>query len=167
MFLAVSIGLVPVIGSGSASAADSCAVTWGSLPKAVGTGGSLDELTGLRAGRHECYDRLVIDASGPTAGYSVQYVDEVTMDGSGFPVPLRGGARLLIVDRAPMDPPATPGEAADVTGFSSFRQVAWAGSFEGQTSFGLGVRARLPFRVLALAGPGSGSRLVIDVAHHW
>jgi hypothetical protein len=40
--------------------------------------------------------------------------------------------------------------------------VAWAGSFEGQSTIGLGVRARLPFRVLQLPG-----RLVIDVAHHW
>jgi hypothetical protein len=29
------------------------------------------------------------------------------------------------------------------------------------------VRARLPFRVFVLRGPGSGSRLVIDVAHRW
>nr|WP_280956330.1 hypothetical protein [Cellulomonas flavigena] len=33
--------------------------------------------------------------------------------------------------------------------------------------FGLGVRARLPFRAFVLAGPGSGSRLVVDVAHQW
>lgn len=30
-----------------------------------------------------------------------------------------------------------------------------------------GVRARLPFRVFVLDGPGSGSRLVVDVAHRW
>jgi hypothetical protein len=35
------------------------------------------------------------------------------------------------------------------------------------TKLGLGVRARLPFRVFTLAGPGSGTRLVIDVAHQW
>jgi hypothetical protein len=34
-------------------------------------------------------------------------------------------------------------------------------------ALGLGVRARLPFRVFTLDGPGSMSRLVIDVAHHW
>ncbi|BAS14136.1 conserved hypothetical protein [Arthrobacter sp. Hiyo8] len=45
--------------------------------------------------------------------------------------------------------------------------MAFAGSFEGYTSLGLGVRARLPFRVFTLAGPGTGSRLVIDVAHMW
>jgi hypothetical protein len=45
--------------------------------------------------------------------------------------------------------------------------VASAGSFEGYTSLGLGVRARLPFQVFTLDGPGSGSRLVVDVAHFW
>ena len=49
----------------------------------------------------------------------------------------------------------------------AFRQVAWAGSFEGYSSLGLGVRARLPFRVFALDGPDAGSRLVVDVAHFW
>jgi hypothetical protein len=40
-------------------------------------------------------------------------------------------------------------------------------TFEGQTTFGLGVRAWRPFRVFALSGPGDGSRVVIDVAHRW
>lgn len=55
----------------------------------------------------------------------------------------------------------------NVAGYSTFRQVALAGSFEGETTIGLGVRARLPMRVIVLDGPGSGSRLVIDVAHRW
>ena len=54
-----------------------------------------------------------------------------------------------------------------MAGFRTFRQVSWAGSFEGLTSVGLGVRARLPFRVFVLSGPGSGSRIVVDVAHTW
>ena len=54
-----------------------------------------------------------------------------------------------------------------MTGYRTFRQVAWAGSFEGRTTVGLGVRAWLPFRVFTLTGPDSGSRLVIDIAHTW
>jgi hypothetical protein len=54
-----------------------------------------------------------------------------------------------------------------VIGFRTFRQVAFLGTFEGYTTIGLGVRARLPFRVFVLPGPGSGSRVVIDVAHRW
>ena len=54
----------------------------------------------------------------------------------------------------------------DVSGFKSFRQVAWAGSFEGYTTIGVGMRRGLPFRVLVLAGPGRHSRIVVDVAHN-
>jgi hypothetical protein len=50
----------------------------------------------------------------------------------------------------------------NVAGYRTFRQVAWAGSFEGYTTVGLGVRARLPFRVFL-----TGNHLVIDVAHTW
>ncbi|EWC59406.1 hypothetical protein UO65_5352 [Actinokineospora spheciospongiae] len=42
------------------------------------------------------------------------------------------------------------------------RQLAWAGSWEGTTDLGLGVRARLPFRVFTLPG-----HVVVDVAHRW
>jgi hypothetical protein len=48
--------------------------------------------------------------------------------------------------------------------FGTFRQVVGAGSFEGITSIGLGVRAKLPFRVLTTNGPDGHSHLVIDVA---
>jgi hypothetical protein len=50
----------------------------------------------------------------------------------------------------------------NVSGYRTFRQVAWAGSFEGVTTVGLGTRARLPFRVFTLPG-----RVVVDVAHRW
>jgi hypothetical protein len=157
----------------SASGAPYCGITWGSLAK---KGGSMttSPITDVRAGRHDCYDRLVVDISGKAAGYRVGYVTSVVQDGSGRAIPLRGGAKLQIVVLAPTYKssaantfPATRSELVDVSGFSTFRQVAGAGSFEGQTTIGLGVRARLPFRVFTLAGPGPYSRLVIDVAHHW
>jgi hypothetical protein len=50
----------------------------------------------------------------------------------------------------------------NLAGYQTFREAKFAGSFEGQTSVGLGVRARLPFRVFTL-----DSRLVVDVAHRW
>ncbi|MGY1774858.1 hypothetical protein ACI8AV_03300 [Geodermatophilus sp. SYSU D00804] len=160
----------------SASAA-SCSTAWGSQPEAVsdGGGGTLDD---VRAGRHDCYDRLVLDLDGIDAadvGYDVRYVPQVVQDGSGRPVPLRGAADLQVVVHTPGHTdagaatydPRTDAEAVAVGGYRTFRQVAYAGSFEGSSTVGLGVRARLPFRVLVLDGPGDGSRLVVDVAHTW
>lgn len=122
-----------------------------------------------------CFDRLVLDFADDVDGYSVRYVAQVTMDGSGHIVPLRGGAELQVTAIAPAADrhgnttyrPADRRELVPVSGWRTFRQVALAGSFEGQTTLGLGVRARLPFRVFTVDGPGLGSRLVIDVAHRW
>ena len=155
-----------------------CGQTWGSGAKQLGNndpGYPPTVLTGARSARHECFDRLVFDLGGPAIGYRVEYVSQVTEDGSGRPVPLRGGAFLSIVLSAPAydangQPtyqPADRSNAVNVTGYTTFRQVAYTGSFEGLSSFGLGVRARLPFRVLVLSGPGTGSRVVVDVAHLW
>jgi hypothetical protein len=165
-----------VVAAPPATAA-SCAVTWGSLPKSSAPM-TARQIRHARAGQHACFDRLVIDLNGygtTATGYDVRYVDQVTEDGSGQVVPLRGGAKLQIVIKAPAHDPSgelvwdfdRPNEAVDVTGFSTFRQVADAGSFEGQTTIGLGVRARLPMRVFRLDGPQTGQRIVIDVAHRW
>ena len=135
-----------------------CPTGWGSLPEANARMVQ-SPAVGIRTGRHACFDRLVVDLAGRAPGYDVRYVGTVTRDGSGFPVPLKGGAKLQIVVRAPSD---RPFKAPDVRGYDAFRQVAYAGSFEGQTTLGVGVRARLPFRVTTLS-----DRLVIDVAHRW
>jgi hypothetical protein len=90
-------------------------------------------------------------------------------------VPLRGGAKLLVIVKAPAYDvngndtykPANEKELCDVAGYRTFRQVAWAGTFEGQTTIGLGLRARLPMRAFVLNGPGARHRLIVDVAHHW
>lgn len=158
----------------AASTAPYCGIRWGSLPKEAGPLVP-GPVTNARAGQHACYDRLVVDLKGKAPGYAVSYVPEVTQDGSGALVPLRGGAKLQISVRAPAYDVNTGSETlstarselVNVSGFRTFRQVAGAGSFEGYTAIGLGVRGRLPFRVFTLAGPGSGSRLVIDVAHRW
>lgn len=152
-----------------------CGITWGSRGRADSRM-TAAPVVGLRAGRHACFDRLVVDVrSRPVAGWYVRYVPQVVQDASGFPVPLRGGAFLQVSIHAPAYDddghatysPARPREAVNVAGFRTFRQVAFAGSFEGITTVGLGVRARLPFRVFAVPGPGSRIRIVIDVAHRW
>jgi hypothetical protein len=160
-----------------AAAAPYCGIRWGSLAKQVGSGPGFPPapLVNLRAGRHDCYDRLVFDLDGKAAGGAARYVTEVTGNATGNPIPLRGGAFIDVtvfapnhdVDGNPTYVPANPAELVDVNAFRTFRQVAWGESFEGTTTIGLGVRARLPFRLFVVPGPGARSRLVIDVAHRW
>ena len=104
-------------------------------PRRDGSGASRQR----SAGRHQCFDRLVLDFQGQADGYRVEYVSTVRSDGSGQVVPLRGGAKLQVVALAPAydsagNPtfrPANRNELVNVAGWSTFRQVASAGSFEG------------------------------------
>ncbi|MFL4475497.1 hypothetical protein ACIPVK_15985 [Paeniglutamicibacter sp. MACA_103] len=175
--LIAGLGISPVSPAATATAvtAPYCGIYWGSLADAV-SGYSSATVTNVRTGRHTCYDRMVIDLKGKVKGYDVRYVSAVYTEGQGKLVPLAGAADLRIIVRAPAYTsagvptynPANRTNAKDVSGYTTFRQVAFLGSFEGQTSFGLGVRARLPFRTFVLtAADGSSSRLVIDVAHRW
>ncbi len=173
------MALVLAIGSGlavpgPASAAPYCGLVWGSLLKSD-PAMSEAKVVNIRSGQHYCFDRLVVDLEGTVAGYTARYVPQVVQNGSGFAVPLRGNAFIQLTVNSPSYDedgnatytPANKAELTDVTGYQTFRQVATAGSYEGYTSVGIGVRGRLPFRVFTLAGPGTGSRLVIDVAHFW
>lgn len=174
-----TVALTAALTKTVATADTGCGVTWGSLQKAapdryVGDG----TITNVRSGRHACFDRVVIDVAGVAGsevGYRVRYVDTVTQPGSGRAVPLAGGARMQVdvtvpaydAQGRPTYAPRDRNDVVDVRGYDTLRQVAIAGSFEGRATFGVGVRARLPMRVFVLDGPGSGSRLVVDVAHRW
>jgi hypothetical protein len=119
---------------------------------------------------------MVFDVPGAKAsslGYSVRYVSKFVQDGSGQVIPVSGGAILEVVIQAPaynIDTgkptyPAKPGRTlphVNLSSYRTFRAAKYGGSFEGQTQFALGVRARLPFRVMVLDG-----RIVVDVAHDW
>lgn len=160
---------------GQSSATAYCGIHWGSQSNVLDRM-TTAPITNVRTGRHACFDRLVVDLRGKRANYSVRYLKSVPNQGEGAPIPLRGGAKLEIVLKAPAYDVNTgaqtyhfdnPKELTNVTGFSTLRQVAFGGSFEGHTTIGLGVRARLPMRAFVLNGPGVGSRVVIDVAHRW
>lgn len=177
---ALAVGVVPAM-AGAASAGPYCGITWGSTAKSAPafTGAPV---TGVRVGRHDCFDRMVVDVAGrPAAGYHVRYITPpYRAEGSGAPLLVAGGAVLQISAHAPAydgngNSTVPWGGTAIVIrpdqfeagGFRTFRDLVWGGTYEGYSSFGLGVRARLPFRVMQLDGPGTGTRLVIDVAHQW
>jgi hypothetical protein len=149
----------------AAPTAISCATGWGSLDRtAGGSTMSRAEIVAVRAGTHPCFDRLVFDVNGPVGAYRVRYVEHVTGIASGKPVSVPGGARLLVTVFDPAGRPSLPSTAI-LGRFPTLRSVVAAGSFEGITSYGVGVRARLPFRVYVL--PGVRNRIVLDVAHRW
>jgi hypothetical protein len=159
----------------ASAAAPYCGITWGSLPKvhdALSPAGLID----ARTGRHDCYDRVVFEFRGAATGYHVNYADHVYTEGKGDRLNPAGGATLNVQLQEPAYdvqtgastyPHSVGQHVANLNGYRSLRDVVYGGSFEGYTTFGLGVRARLPFRVFTLAGPGTHTRLVIDVAHQW
>lgn len=178
--LTLTAALATALLTTPAQAAPYCGQWWGSLPEAgegaAPAGATLDN---VRVGRHACFDRLVLDLDQARgfSGYDVRYVSDVTAEGSGHDVALRGNATLRVAiqttvvhdeaGRATYTPRSRT-DVVDVSGYPTIRQVAWAGAFEGQTTLGIGTRARLPFRVFTLSGPGSSDvRVVIDVAHRW
>ncbi|MFF2026258.1 hypothetical protein ACFVW2_31245 [Streptomyces sp. NPDC058171] len=157
-----------------AGSAAACSTAWGSGTKSQ-TNSVIEPLKNIRTGQHTCYDRIVFDITGApsTAGYHVGYVDSFHQDGTGTPIPVTGGAILQIFVNAPSYNPATgavvyPGVAGqtlpgvNITGYRTFKDTKFGASFEGQTQVGLGLRAKLPFRVQQ-----SGDQVIVDVAHTW
>jgi hypothetical protein len=173
----IATAVVTTASAGTAvPAAASCNIHWGSQPK---SGGSLRTapLIAARTSRHGCYDQVVFEFNGRATGYRVSYGHPVT-EGAGFAMApyLAGGAFLNVVLLDPADNihtgaityAHTSGDhVANVLRYRTLRDLMYGGSFEGYTTFGVGVRARLPFRVFVLSGPGTHTRIVLDIAHRW
>ena len=171
--------LTGVVAPPASAGRPSCGQVWGSHATSAGASrdtGPSYPITDVRAGRHACFDRLVLDVADRATAVSVRYVDRVTAPGP-VPVSLAGQARLLVEVDDGIDPAArfysrriraagddTTYRVGDVVGFRTLREVRWLGTMH-PTQFAVGVRARLPFRVFVVDGPGGGSRLVLDVGH--
>ncbi len=169
--VAMAVVFASLAGGSVGAAAPYCGITWGSLPKS--TQGAFSPLTNVRTGRQACYDRIVFDMRDSTVGYTVRYVTNVYSEGGGVLIPLNGGAKLQITIQAPSYDintwqttyPGVVGKTlpnVNLAGYQTFRDAKFGGSFEGYTTVGLGLRARLPFRVFQL-----DHRVVVDVAHAW
>jgi hypothetical protein len=129
---------------------------------------SLVTVTDIRVGRHDGFDRVVFEVDGTgTPGWSVQYVDDPSSQGSGEPVDVEGDAVLQVVLTGVGYPYDTgvdeyashdPLSAADT---ETVTEVVFDGTFEGQTEAFVGTAAEVPFRVYLLEGP---TRVVLEVA---
>ncbi|WP_225994553.1 hypothetical protein [Streptomyces sp. SS1-1] len=170
-----AVAAVPATAATTTTKATACPTGWGSQAE-IRSAATMKSVTDVRTGRHACFDRMVVDVPGAGTGrlgYTVQYVSRVHQDGSGRPVTVGGGAVIEVRVGAPAydagsGRPTYPARAGqrlpgvNLTGYRTFRDTRFVGSFEGDTQIGLGVRARLPFRVWVADG-----RIVVDVAHNW
>lgn len=155
----------------------SCAVTTSGWSTNARSSPSMsrDALYLVRTGRHDCFDRVVFDLNGMAeAGFAVSYVPVVTSDPKGDPLPVPGGAALEVVVRAPALGTDDSGrmlantgdELVTTPGWPALRAVRFAGSFEGVSTFAVGVRATLPFRVFTQVGSQDRIRhVVLDIGH--
>ena len=121
------------------------------------------ELVSVQAVERKGYDRVLFTFQGAMPGYQVRYAPQVT-DQAGRPVALRGKAFLAVTFEPARahDPGGEPtvSTATLTPGSPVLRQVRFAGDFEGQVSFGLGLAGRDGFRVSELRDP---TRVAVDV----
>ena len=124
-------------------------------------------LTAVRAAQHEGYDRVVFEFTGSgTPGWSVEYVDAPSSQGSGAEVAVPGSSFLQVTAQGtsyPYESGATelPPGPVPVSGTGVVQGVVYDATFEGTSVAWIGTSDRTPFRVYALTGP---SRLVVEVA---
>jgi len=124
-------------------------------------------LVDVRVGGHNRFDRVVFEFTGPLPGFLVRYVPQVTADGSGDPVPLKGRAFIEVIlspaaAHTDNGNPTFTGPLPVIVNTAALRDLADAGDFEGQVTWGIGVAARTPLQVRQFPSP---SRIAIDVAH--
>jgi hypothetical protein len=121
------------------------------------------QLVSVRVDERDVYDRVVFTFDGSMPGYRVRYLPRVEgPDGRPLPLP---GATFLVVAFEPARARGPDGRttfpAGAITPSSSvLRQVRFAGDFEGQVRFGLGLAGRGGVRVSELADP---TRVAVDV----
>ncbi|WP_299036488.1 hypothetical protein [uncultured Pseudokineococcus sp.] len=140
----------------------------------AGTGTSEQEAVGgglsvvdVRTGRHEGFDRVVLELAGEDGGepgWHAHYVDEPTQDGSGAPLQVTGSSHLAVVVRGLGYPfetgqdevlGSTSGEGTELV-----REVLVGGVHEGQAQVVVGLDEEAPYRITRLADP---PRVVVDV----
>lgn len=121
------------------------------------------EVFDVRPGRHECFDQITFDvATTAKVGFVAGYVPVATQDGSGFEVPVAGGAVIqLSIDAPSPELLIGYGYTAD---WPALKEIKFAGSFEGMTTFAIGVASVRPFAVEHHPN-GDTMRVVVYIAH--
>lgn len=126
------------------------------------------EITGVRVGVHDSFDRVVLDLTDdePQLGWIGLYEDAAYEDGSGAPIEVDGSAVLSVpvagIDWTQEHPERYDGTTVAGDGTQVVTEVVFGILYEGQQQVFVGVEERTPFRIFTLADP---ARIVIDVEH--
>lgn len=157
---------VPSAAGGTATIGPDTAWTAGIVDLEPAAGG-IATLRSVRAARHDEFDRVVWELSGPAPGVHVEYVDRpVRQCGSGDPVPLPGDAWLEVR----LEPAVAHTEEGRPTmverraepGLPLVLEIVQTCDFEAVVAWAVAVRSPERFRVSALTDP---TRVVVDLRH--
>lgn len=124
-------------------------------------------LTDVRIGRHDGFDRVVLEVAGEgQVGWFITSGTEAYHQGSGEPVDVAGEAVLTVALRGMVMPPGEDAFGAERVGppadAGAVAEVLVGNVFEGQHEVFIGTTQSVEFRVARLDAP---QRLVIDVIH--
>lgn len=126
------------------------------------------EITDVRTGLHEDFDRVVLDLTGdePVLGWFVGPVDEAVEDPTGFALDVEGETFLQLgvrgIDWTTESPQRYDGDPVAGAGTAVLTEVVFGGLFEGQQQVVLGLREETDYRIFSLSDP---ARIVVDVRH--
>ncbi|MDY3126958.1 MAG: hypothetical protein SOW59_02340 [Corynebacterium sp.] len=123
--------------------------------------------TGIRVHEHPTFTRVVIDLSGSgKPGWFATLTDQPLQQASGHEIIYNGTTALDInVDGTPW--PSTPErqkaflDIGKTTGAGIVTEINYAGSFEAQSQFVIGLQQPAKYSITYLENP---SRVVIDIA---
>jgi hypothetical protein len=126
-------------------------------------------LVDVRLGRHEGFDRLVLEFKEGVPGYTVGYRPlPARADGSGHEIPLPGAKAMVQVTLTPavadwdFDNHDYRGPSTVVANTVVVTEAKETGDFEAVLTWVTGLRTVVPFAVDVLDAP---PRLVIDFEH--
>lgn len=124
------------------------------------------EITGVRIGVHDGYDRVVLDLTGdePHLGWFAGFVDEPIEDPTGEPLAVEGDAFLQLgiygIDWTTPSAERYSGASVDGGSLEVVEEVVFGGLFEAQQQVLIGLDERTAYRMFALSDP---ARIVIDI----
>lgn len=128
-------------------------------------------ITDVRVGTHDGYDRVVFEFSdGIPEGSLERATPPFTHDASGAPIEVEGSSFLRLILRGGTK--QTDSGASSYDGPVDFDpampmlvDLIEGGDFEAQSTWYFGLTGEACVRVMTLVGEGGASRLVIDVEH--